>query len=308
MPIHRKNLVLVLLGIATLIEGALDADRCLAQTPAQKKAQAAQNKEAMAAFRKQEGDTLKRAYILLAVANSNYAGHKGKAMHEVETALQLMEAGSLKQIQSNIKAYQDLNATAIAIMSSRAGGAAPETQVLSDAQVANAGGMLQQIATVLVAANKQPKVVDSLQTALKEIGAALQHSAAQTMKGKEADVLTMAYILLAAANHDYDGHRVKAMRQVEEACHILTANILKRGGVDQKIKALQDANAEALANSKAAGAAIIHERQALSDGQLLMADSLIQRVAFFMNASTQPRALGHMANAHREIGIALTIR
>ena len=203
MPIYRKNLVLVLLGIATLIDGALRAERCLAQTPAQKKAQAAQNKEAMAAFRKQEGDTLKRAYILLAVANSNYAGHKGKAMHEVETALQLVEAGSLKQIQSSVKAYQDLNATAIAIMSSRAGGAAPETQVLSDAQVANAGGMLQQVATVLVAANKQPKVVDSLQTALKEISAALQYSGAQTMKGKEADVLTMAYVLLASANHDY---------------------------------------------------------------------------------------------------------
>src|SRR5262249_16041863 len=58
-------------------------------------------------------------------------------------------------------------------------------------------------------------------------------------KGKESEALKEAYVLVAAANHDYDGHRGKAMKQIELAFDVLDRNIMKNGSLQQRVKTLQ---------------------------------------------------------------------
>jgi hypothetical protein len=276
-----------------------------AETDAQKKAQEEQKKQAQEALKAQEIYALKSAYILLAGANNNYAGHKGPAMREVRAALILLDGDGMKQIQPQLKTIQNLNKDAGAKLLLKQSDAADVMQALSDAQVDNAAGMLNQLAVVLTA-NKRPKVLEHVQNALNELNAAPKHPV--VLKGKEADVLTSAYILLASANHDYDGHRAKAMKAIEAASNIVEADLLKKAPVADKIKALTDANAEALEKSKAKEDPTLHESQAASDAQMLMADALLQQLAVSLNATKQQRVLNHVGTAHKEIGAALTVR
>lgn len=130
----------------------------------------------------------------------------------------------------------------------------------------------------------------------------------EEFKGKESEALKEAYVLMAAANHDYDGHRVKAMKQVEHAFDRLDANILKNGSLQQKIKTLQEENATAKARILEKNNAALHEVQALSDAQMFKAAaivSVITEAAFF---NDQPVVLGHLKKALVEMEIALMIR
>src|SRR5262245_22794150 len=54
------------------------------------------------------------------------------------------------------------------------------------------------------------------------------------VKLTEAEVLKEAYILMAMANHNYGGHRGRAMKQTEEAITMLDKSILKTGTDGQK--------------------------------------------------------------------------
>ena len=56
----------------------------------------------------------------------------------------------------------------------------------------------------------------------------------EEMKFEEAEALRKAYTLLAAGNHDYDGHRVKAMGAVKDAVRILDDSIMKHGSTKLK--------------------------------------------------------------------------
>jgi hypothetical protein len=280
------------------------------QTEAQKKAAQAEKKIAMDILKRQEAEGLKVVYMLLASANDNYAGHKAKAMHEVEAALTLLDKNAKKPLQQRVQALQNLNKLVAAKLYAAALAAdAVEMQALSDAQVANAGGMLLYFSTFM-AQNNQKNILAHVQKAIKEIDAAPKHDVADaTMRGREANVLTSAYILLASANHDYDGHRVKAMKKIEQASNHLEMDILKKDAVQQKIKALQDANAEAVAKIKNNQNPTISEPQVISDAQLLLADAVIQRVAFYLSDGKQHKTvLNHIRDADAEIGIALSIR
>src|SRR5437763_11010968 len=66
-------------------------------------------------------------------------------------------------------------------------------------------------------------------------------------KLKESEVLKEAYVLMAGANHDYAGHRHKAMRQVHDAITILDKSILKDGTNGEKVVALEEELAAARA-------------------------------------------------------------
>src|SRR5438876_3258827 len=90
----------------------------------------------------------------------------------------------------------------------------------------------------------------------------LKKAAREEVKGKEAENLKVAYIYMAMANHDYDGHRGRAMNQIEAAIKSLDASILKRGTGNQKVVALQEEIAVARAKFLASQQGPIHEGQA----------------------------------------------
>src|SRR5207253_9265626 len=71
--------------------------------------------------------------------------------------------------------------------------------------------------------------------------------ASAEVKLKESEALKEAYILMAGANHDYDGHRARAMHQVHEAIKILDTSILKDGTNGEKVVALEEEIAAARA-------------------------------------------------------------
>jgi hypothetical protein len=83
---------------------------------------------------------------------------------------------------------------------------------------------------------------------------------------------------------------------------------LKNDSVQQKIKALQDANLEAVAKIKNNLDPTISEPQVLSDAQLMLADAMIQRAAFYLDDGKHKTVVNHIRDADVEIGIALSIR
>jgi hypothetical protein len=99
-----------------------------------------------------------------------------------------------------------------------------------------------------------------------------------SLHGAPIDLLRQAYITLGQANHDYKGHRMAAMRQVEAAAKVLGGSL--RGGEKNR------------------------EPQGVSDDQLRAAQSLLQDAA----AGLSGRALKHVMAAERQINVALSIR
>jgi hypothetical protein len=130
----------------------------------------------------------------------------------------------------------------------------------------------------------------------------------EEFKGKEAEALKEAYILMKAANHDYGGHCGKAQHEVEEACKILDKDILKNGSVQQKLKAIQEDREAAAAKSLSKGDAAVHEAQLFSDAQVLKAGVMLQEVAAAVAANKQKGALKHVEQAIKEVEIALKTR
>jgi hypothetical protein len=316
MARYALSCLLILLGVMASMSPTISAKAppkpappkpSPAEVAAEKKAEAQMKQQMEAPVKAQEALVLRSVFILLAGANNNYDGHKAKAMHEVERALSLLDAHATKKAQGRIKALQGLHQDTMAKLLPKPSDTTDIMQALSDAQVANAAAMLGQLAPGL-ATHKQPQVLTHVQNAVKELGACPKHVALSALKGQETHVLTAAYILMASANHDYDGHRAKAMNWIVEACNKLEVDILKNAIVEDKIKAIQDANAETVEKNKANEDAILHEPQAISDAQLLMADALIQQIGVFMKANKQNDVVGLVGSAQKELGIALSIR
>jgi hypothetical protein len=103
-------------------------------------------------------------------------------------------------------------------------------------------------------------------------------SQAQAQPGNATALLNDAYATLAQAKHDYKGHRVKAMKQIELA--------------------LGEAGAKVTRTTKT------HEPQGTSDAQLRAAESLIQQA----KAGLSGKALQHANAAIKQINEALSIR
>jgi hypothetical protein len=133
-------------------------------------------------------------------------------------------------------------------------------------------------------------------------------AAQQEVKSKEAEILREAYILMAAANHNYDGHRVKAMHQVEEAVGILDKSIFKKGTNGQRVLALKEDIAAAQAKFIAQHSAKEHEPQALSDLQMREAGAMLLNVRGALEKNQQGKVLHHVDEAIKQVNIALKIR
>ncbi|HEX3357911.1 MAG TPA: hypothetical protein VHS31_13145 [Tepidisphaeraceae bacterium] len=95
----------------------------------------------------------------------------------------------------------------------------------------------------------------------------------------EVATLKQAYALLKSADHDYKGHRVKAMDSVKEACLVFGADPKGDGKGDQS--------------------------QADSDTQLRQADQLLSKVRTYAAAQRQNQVLIHVNKAISEISLAL---
>lgn len=98
-----------------------------------------------------------------------------------------------------------------------------------------------------------------------------------------AATLEQQYAILARADHDYKGHRVKAMKAIEAACKALGAPIKGDGKG--------------------------HEKQALSDAQLRSVLATVQQVRSSIPGGKGDKTiLKHLDTAINELTIALTIR
>jgi len=98
----------------------------------------------------------------------------------------------------------------------------------------------------------------------------------------EAQMLRSAYIILATGDHDYKGHRVKAMHQVEAAADLLGMNV--RGDAKDR------------------------QPQPLSDAKLREAQGLLQNVLGSAEVKSQKRISKHIIEAINQINAALSIR
>ena len=98
----------------------------------------------------------------------------------------------------------------------------------------------------------------------------------------EAGMLQNAYLILATGDHDYKGHRVKAMRQIEAAAKLLGMTL--------------------------SGDAKDKQSQPLSDAKLREAQGLLQNVLGAAEVKNQKRVTKHINKAIDQINTALSIR
>jgi hypothetical protein len=98
----------------------------------------------------------------------------------------------------------------------------------------------------------------------------------------EAGMLQSAYLILATGDHDYKGHRVRAMHQIEAAAKLLGMNL--------------------------SGDAKDKQPQSLSDAKLREAQGLLQNVLGASEVKNEKRVTKHVTEAINQINIALSIR
>jgi hypothetical protein len=105
----------------------------------------------------------------------------------------------------------------------------------------------------------------------------------QVSAGNPVPLLRTAYLTLATADHDYKGHRVKAMKAIEAACTLLGTSISGDGKG--------------------------RERQPISDAQLRQALGEVQQASALVPAGkTQKKIVAHLDKAISELTTALTIK
>jgi hypothetical protein len=92
------------------------------------------------------------------------------------------------------------------------------------------------------------------------------------------EMLRQAYVSLSVADHDYKGHRVKAMKEIQAACKLLGYKLHGEGRG--------------------------HEKQIVSDVQLRNAQELLEQARHGLRG----KPLKHVNAAIKQITIALAIR
>lgn len=129
-----------------------------------------------------------------------------------------------------------------------------------------------------------------------------------TLHFEEAEMLRKAFILLAGANHNYNGHRGWAMNALKAGCQILDDGVLKHGSASQKAATKRENAVAGRAEIAARRTPAVHEPQAVSDAQLRMAGELLAQVRPMLVTHKQKRVLGHVDTAIKEITLALKVR
>jgi hypothetical protein len=140
------------------------------------------------------------------------------------------------------------------------------------------GGAALLAAVISLSANVRAVTPPQTQTTAATQGSDLPLLRVQ---GGEVATLRQAYGILAVADHDYKGHRVRAMKAIEAACKLLGTDI----SGDSKGK----------------------EKQAISDDQLRQVLATIQQVAAAIGPS-QPKVAAHLDVAIKQLTTALSIK
>jgi hypothetical protein len=105
--------------------------------------------------------------------------------------------------------------------------------------------------------------------------------AAQNAAARQSEIslLQDAYVLLSQANHDYDGHRVKAMQSIHKGALLLRVNLQAKGKA--------------------------HEDQGASDEQLKQAQTMLQQARSFAVGRNQRKLVKHLDAAIGHLTTAL---
>jgi hypothetical protein len=101
-------------------------------------------------------------------------------------------------------------------------------------------------------------------------------------KNSEISMLQDAYVLLSKANHDYNGHRVGAMKSIHKAALVLKVNLQAKGDV--------------------------HENQGSSDSQLQQAQKVLKQARTFAASKNQKRLVKHLDAAIDHLSAALATK
>jgi hypothetical protein len=101
-------------------------------------------------------------------------------------------------------------------------------------------------------------------------------------QARPADLMIDAYANLVNANHDYEGHRVNAMKHIEAAAKDL--------GIDLH------------------GSARVHQRQGESDAQMRDAKHMLEDARTEFAERDRRRIESHLTEAIHEINLALKIK
>jgi hypothetical protein len=128
--------------------------------------------------------------------------------------------------------------------------------------------------TTGTAPNGKPATVGKKKAALLAVATGTPSSGSANAVG----MLDQAYGLLRRADHDYKGHRARAMHQIEDAAKELGTKLSGGGKGDEK--------------------------QATSDSQLKSAESLLQQAV----GGLAGKAHHHVEEALKQLGIALNIK
>jgi len=100
--------------------------------------------------------------------------------------------------------------------------------------------------------------------------------------GTEISLLQNAYVLLSTANHDYDGHRIKAMKSVHAAATVLRVSLQGEGRGQ--------------------------EQQGTSDAQLRQAQKMLEQVRTAAAGRKQRRLVKHLDTAIQHLSAALSTK
>ena len=128
-------------------------------------------------------------------------------------------------------------------------------------------------------------------------------AAREVVKFKQAEMLREAYVLAAIANHDYDGHRAKAMIHLELAVKQLEAGVAKNGSPKTKMMTrFEDARAARNIGPRP----VVHEAQLVSDLQMRNAAKVLEIALPGAIELKEQGVAFHVERAIKEIAIALT--
>jgi hypothetical protein len=141
---------------------------------------------------------------------------------------------------------------------------------------------LTTIASILGTARLLAITTSTPQTASAPVAPAGLFQTVGFNDSQEAAMLHRAYRILASGDHDYKGHRAKAMDEVKKAAELLGTDL--RG--DDKDKT----------------------NQALSDDRLREARGLLEKVSNSSDVKNQKRVTRHIDAAIKQIDQALSVR
>jgi hypothetical protein len=164
------------------------------------------------------------------------------------------------------------------------------------------------IATAFFVASLSPVQAQTKAPPKGKAQVAVDKAAQANLKLKEAQALREIYIVLAGANHDYDGHRAKAMGQIQSAVKLLDKAVAKNGSANAKITSAYEDAVSRAAKLAAKGAATVHELQSVSDARLKKALLGLAEVRPTAVQMKQKKLLNHVDAAIKELNIALKIR